>query len=153
MKFSDMKAPSKYLTKEDIDPRKLVTIRRFAAEVLEMKNKTEDKWVLYFNEFQKGMVLNVTNQKLLLMACGLSKDADTNDAIGKKIVIWNDPSVTDLKGDLIGGIRIRQYRPNPNAPVSPPPSQEEVNAKMWPTGPGPLREPGSDDEFNDDINF
>lgn len=134
MKFSQMKPPSKYLTKEDVDPKRLVTIRRFALETLEMRNKTEEKWVLYFNEFEKGMILNPTNKKLLLMACGIHEDEDNSVAIGKKIVIFNDPSVQDLSGELVGGIRIRKAELRP------------VPKELLP----PAREPGSDNGFLDD---
>lgn len=136
MKFSAMKAPSKYLTKEDVDPKKLVTIRKFAMETIEGRGKSEDKWILYFAEFEKGMVLNPTNQKLMMMALGLTPDADTNEAIGKKIVVWNDMSVQDLNGELVGGIRIRKYNPSPGAqrPADPP-------------------HPPVEYEFSDDIPF
>ena len=135
MKFSAMKTPSKYLTKEDVEPKKLVTIRKFAMETIEGRGKSDDKWVVYFQEFEKGMVLNPTNQKLMLMALDLSADSDTNDAVGKKIVIFNDPSVQDLNGELVGGIRIRKYNLSPAAQAkqAPPPPKE--------------------DEFEDDIPF
>lgn len=137
MKFSAMKAPSKYLTKEDVDPKKLVTIRKFAMETIEGRGKSEDKWILYFAECEKGMVLNPTNQKLMMMALGMTPDSDTNDAIGKKIVVWNDMSVQDLNGELVGGIRIRKYNPSPaqQAQKAPPPPADEP------------------EEFNDDIPF
>lgn len=136
MKFSQMKAPSKYLSKEDIDPKKLVTIRKFAMETIEGRGKSEDKWILYFNEFEKGMVLNPTNQKLMMLALGLTPDTDTTEAIGKKIIVWNDMSVQDLNGELVGGIRIRKYNPSP--------AQQAVK-------PEPL--PPAADEFEDDIPF
>lgn len=134
MKFSAMKPPSKYLTKEDAEPKKLVTIRKFAMETIEGRGKSDDKWVVYFQEFEKGMVLNPTNQKLMQMALGLTADSDTNDAIGKKIVIFNDPAVQDLNGELVGGIRIRKYNPSPGAQQAAPP-------------------PPKEDEFEDDIPF
>lgn len=118
MKFGAMKPPSKYLAKEDADPAKLVTISRFAVEQMENRGKKENKFIVYFNEFEKGMVLNSTNRKLMQMAFGLTDDDDADQAIGKKIVIWNDPSVQDLSGDLVGGIRFRKYTPKqPAAPV------------------------------------
>lgn len=175
MKFSAMKAPSKYLTKEDVDPRKLVTIRKFAMETIEGRGKSEDKWILYFAEFEKGMVLNPTNQKLMQMALGLTPDSDTNDALGKKIVIWNDPSVQDLNGELVGGIRIRKANLNPAAQAAPA-QRGHVQPQRQPGGmaghfagqavgqptygdsipPGATvdREPGSDDgDFDDEIAF
>lgn len=155
MKFSQMKAPSKYLAKEDIDPKKLVTIRGYVLEnVAPMGKPPEQKWVLYFNEFQKGMVLNTTNRKLLEMATGSD---DTDHTVGMKIVVFNDPSVQDLTGNLVGGIRIRKYNPRPEngAAIATHPQQPPV--KAWPAASQsaqlPTREPGSDDDFNDEINF
>ena len=152
MKFGQLKPPSKYLTKEDADPAKLVTIKRFSLETLEMRDKSEQKFVVYFNEFDKGMVLNTTNRKILQKSLGLTDDDDVNSAIGAKIVLFNDPNVQDLNGELVGGIRFRKYIPKPKQPLSPPPPQAEVNAKIWPAGPAAAREPGSDDDFNDDIS-
>lgn len=123
MKFGQMKPPSKYLTKDDAEPAKLVTIRRFAVEQMESRGKKEDKFIVYFAEFEKGMVLNSTNRKLMQMAMGLTDDDDADQAIGKKIVIWNDPSVQDLSGELVGGIRFRKYSPRPQAAPAAPVEQ------------------------------
>lgn len=147
MKFSAMKVPSKYLTKDDADPKKLVTIRKFTMETIEGRGKSDDKWILYFSEFEKGMVLNPTNQQLMLKALGLAPDDDTNEAIGKKIVIFNDPSVQDLNGQLVGGIRIRKYNPSPAVQVAPA-------AKPAQRMPDPVEsQQMAADEFGDEIPF
>ena len=152
MKFGQLKPPSKYLVKEDADPAKLVTISGFALETLEMRDKKEQKFVVYFNEFEKGMVLNTTNRKIMQKSLGLTDDDDTNAAVGQKIVLFCDPNVQDLNGELVGGLRFRKYIPKPKpATASPALSQAEVEAKLWPSKSQQSREPGSDDDFDDQL--
>jgi hypothetical protein len=90
---------SKYLKKEDADPAILVTIRGLEQENVAMENKPpEMKWIMYFNEQTKGLVLNTTNAQLC-----------ANDWIGRKIVLYNDPNIS-YQGKLVGGIRIRSSK-------------------------------------------
>lgn len=137
MKFAQMKPPSKYLAKEDIDamPNKaaLVTIRAFTQENIAMKDKPpEFQWVMWVNEFNKGLILKTTNRLLLCGALGI----DPNDeggperAVGQQVVLWSDMSVIG-PNNSIGGLRIRQvkrrgFTPRPEAalqtPVPPAPT-------------------------------
>jgi hypothetical protein len=100
------------------------------------------------------MVLNPTNSQLLCMALGIDpKEGDTNEAIGKRVVIWNDMSVRGLDGNLVGGIRIRAANIRPAAPtVSTQAQQVQPAGNLgWPqTMPSPhiqqpSRVPGEDD--------
>ena len=162
MKFGAMKPPSKFLAKEDLSNGKmLVTVRGFSQENLGRQGQAQElKWIVHFNETQKGMVLNPTNQQLLCMALGIDpKEGDTNDAIGKKVVIWNDASVRGLDGNLVGGIRIRaaNLRPAQQTPQQSPAVQSQGFAPVgqnlgWPTPQqAPAREPGSDDDFDSEL--
>lgn len=163
MKFSQMKAPSKYLAKEDIEalPNKaaLATIRGFTQENLALKDKPPElKWIIWFNEFQKGMVLNPTNRTLLCAALGIDPNADdgTDRAIGKQIVVWVDMSVIG-PNNTVGGLRLRAVRrpkfdPRPQqaqptvaemtqSTAAPPPEKKlTVGIDVIPGG-GTLREP------------
>ena len=106
---------SKYLKKEDVIPDKLYTIRHF-----ELVNAAGDdqpkemKWCMYFNEVDKGMLLNSTNIQLMKMALNV---AGPLQAVGRQIVLYNDPSVS-YGGKLVGGIRLRA--PKLRAPAPPP---------------------------------
>ena len=105
-KISEM-IESKFLKKEDVDPSVLVTIDRVAQNNVAMQGvDPEMKWCLYFLEMDKPMVMNSTNLHLAGNACGSD---DTDDWIGKKIVLYNDPNVS-FGGKLTGGIRVRSQK-------------------------------------------
>lgn len=103
MKATSM-IPSKFLKKEDVEPPVLVTIRSFKEENVALENKTEEfKWVMYFDELKKPLVLNSTNIQLTVHALNSN---ETEEWVGKKIVLYNDPNVS-FGGKITGGIRIR----------------------------------------------
>ncbi len=133
MKLSEI-VPStgKYLKKEDADPAILVTVKAFSQEDVSAQGEPPElKGTVHFHEVEKPLVLNQTNAQLMAIATGLSGDSDETEFIGKKIVLFNDPTVS-FGGKITGGIRIRAARNQP--------------------APAP-REPGSDDDFNDPLNF
>lgn len=108
MKIGQMKT-SKYLKKEDVGSGKLVTIAKIDQQDVSLENEpSEMKYVMYFRESivdgeNKGMVLNWTNIQLCARACG---SEETDDWVGKQIVLFDDPNVS-FGGKLTGGIRIR----------------------------------------------
>lgn len=139
MKISAM-MPSSYLKKEDVPTPALVTISRFTHENLAQDGQPKDeKWVMHFNEFDRGLVMNPTNLQLAALALGSD---DTDDWLGRQIVLYTDPNVS-FGGKLVGGLRLRarkQSRPAA-APAAPPP-------------PPPPRAPvASFDDMDDDIPF
>lgn len=96
---------SKYLTKDDVGEDGLIlTVKGFRMETLESDDGNEDKMVLHFVEDVKPMVLNRTNAQLIAVATG-AKIA--GDAKGKKIVVYNDPTVS-FGGKITGGLRIKK---------------------------------------------
>jgi len=98
---------SKFLKKEDVDPPVLVTIDRLTQQNVAMQGADpEMKWSMFFLELDKPMVLNTTNLHLCSQACGSD---DTDDWMGKQIVLYNDPNVS-FGGKLTGGIRIRSRK-------------------------------------------
>ena len=98
MRMSDM-FPAKYLKKEDFDAPTVLTIKNCAVEEV---GKNDAKPVMYFNERVKGLVLNKTKASLLSETFG-----DDSDAwVGRKVRLSSDPSVRDLAGKIVGGIRL-----------------------------------------------
>lgn len=98
---------SKYLKKEDVGQGKLVTIKALKRENVAREDEEPDyKYIMSFRDIDKGMVLNSTNIQLCALACG---SQETDDWIGKQIVLFEDPSVS-FGGKLVGGIRIRAPR-------------------------------------------
>ena len=103
-KVHEMK-DSKFLKKEDAGAGILVTIRSIDRENVAKEGAEPDmKYVMFFEETDKGMVLNMTNAQACQMACGGAEDTD--DWIGHKVVLYNDPNVS-YAGKITGGIRLR----------------------------------------------
>ena len=103
---------SKYLTKDDVgEDGMILTIKGVRMETLESDDGNEDKVILYFVQNVKPMVLNRTNAQLIAVATG-AKTA--GEARGKKIVVFNDPTVS-FGGKITGGLRIRKVTGEPKA--------------------------------------
>lgn len=124
---NDLKS-SKFLTKNDVEPDVLVTIKSYELTNVAMETQApEEKYVLYFEELEKPLVLNMTNGMLLAAITG-SEDFD--HWLGQKIVLWNDKTVS-FAGKITGGIRIRASKggqPNPDyvGDNSPPPTDDDI---------------------------
>lgn len=110
---------SKFLKKEDVDPAILVTIKALRQADVSMDDKPEElKWTVFFRETKpdgtplKPMVLNSTNVQLITMAVGTD---ETDEWIGKQIVLFNDPTVS-FGGKITGGIRVRAPRTKTEEP-------------------------------------
>lgn len=115
--INDLKQ-SKFLTKADVDPPVLVTIRGWEQVNVAMEGAPPDlKYALHFNELDKPMVLNSTNGQIIAAVTG-SQEFD--DWTGRKIVLYNDPNIS-FAGKLTGGIRCRAPKNQPQpAPAAPP---------------------------------
>lgn len=102
---------SKYLAKNDVgEDGVILTIRGFKREVIDSDDGEEEKTIVYFEEQDyKPMVLNRTNAQLIAVATG-AKTA--GEARGKKIVVYNDPTV-GFGGKITGGLRIRKVAGQP----------------------------------------
>ena len=111
-KVSDM-VQSKYLRKEDIEDDTPATIRGVKLEDLGQEGQKEQRWIIYFKEQPKGMVLNVTTIRVLESAYG----DDTDTWIGKRVLLYVDPNVS-FQGRVVGGLRLRVPRPQKAAPVA-----------------------------------
>lgn len=141
MNISEM-TQSNYLKKEDCIPDKLVTIGGLEHKnVAQTGEPPEMKFCLHLNEFDKPLVLNQTNIQLIAMVTG---SPETNDWIGKRIVLWNDPSVS-YGGQITGGIRVRAPRNQPQQPAQPTPARDALQQPVNATPVG--------QNFDDDIPF
>jgi hypothetical protein len=101
--INDLKK-SKFLTKIDVEPAILCTIRGYdSVNVAQEGAPPDEKWALHFNELDKPLVLNSTNGQIIAAFTG-SEDFD--GWIGKQVVLYFDPNVS-FGGKLTGGIRCR----------------------------------------------
>ena len=124
---------SKYLKQSDVQDEMTVTIQKVGkANVAREGDEPEYKWLVRFDELSKPMVLNSTNIKRLAKACNSD---DTDEWLGKKVVLYVDPDV-EFAGNVVGGLRIRAKQATP--------ATRQVQPKQ--TG-------GKFDDMADDIPF
>lgn len=117
---------SNFLKKGDVEPPLLITVSGFEEQNVAMEDKPEDmKWVLWFNELDKPLVLNQTNGTIM---SHIAKSEEFSDWVGKEVEIYFDPTVM-FGGEMKGGIRLRP----PYAP--PPPAQRPAQAARPATRP------------------
>ena len=116
MKVSDLMT-SKWLKQSDVPEDRLVTVKELKKQnVARDDEDAEYKYTIFFEEFEKGMVLNSTNIKRLGKALG----DDTDNWPGGKVVLYVDPDV-EYAGQIVGGLRIRAAR----KPGAKPPARTE----------------------------
>lgn len=117
MNVNDLKK-SKFLTKNDVMPPVLVTIESVEeVNVAKEGADPEMRWTLIFKEMEKPLVLNSTNGQIIAALVG-SEESD--DWIGHKIVLYNEPTVS-FGGKITGGIRVRApktIKPKPMPPLN-----------------------------------
>jgi len=134
----DSMKTSNYLKKEDVGSGVLVTIRSMVQDNIAQDNRPEDlKWLIFFNEFEKPLVTNVTHREQI---ASYLNSRNSDDWLNQKVVLWNDKSVV-FQGK-IGAIRIRpaqqeqNYAPQNYAPQNyapqdygNPPQQTQPNVR------------------------
>lgn len=104
MKTSELRR-SRFLKKEDVDPPIDVTITAVKQDNVAMQDDAPDmRYVMFFKELEKGLVLNVDNGELLTDITGSD---DSENWIGHQVQLWSDPSVK-YGGKRVGGVRIRR---------------------------------------------
>jgi len=105
---------SKYLKQSDAPDPVIVTVTKIGrVNIAKEGDPPEEKWAIRFREFNKPMLLNSTNIKLLEKACGSD---NTDDWIGKEVILFNDENVT-FGGQVVGGLRIRKQQAEPTRRV------------------------------------
>jgi hypothetical protein len=111
---------SKFLKRSDVGDGTIVTITGVSRENVAKEGAPEElKWILHVEEFDKGLVLNSTNGQLIAQAL---KSEESDDWVGGKVVLYDDPSVS-FGGKLVGGIRVRAVPKANLQPVSRPATQ------------------------------
>lgn len=120
----------KYLSVGSFPRPVRVVIRELRREMVGRQDgPKEKKGILYFQGYDKGMVLNKTNVKALVRILGTDDDKEW---IGKSVVLRNDESV-EYGGKITGGLRFSAL------PRRTPADTD--------TDPVPMRQPGEDDEM------
>ena len=144
-KLSDM-INSKFLKKEDF------TVQGFSVtfnscermNVAPESQPKEMKYVAYFDEFEKGLVLNAINATTLSEIFGSD---NTDDWVGNVAIAYLDPNVS-MSGKRTGGIRFRGAEPARRAA----PQTDETSRRTVPGRPAPQRARAGQD-LDDDVPF
>ena len=99
----------RYLKHQDLQGQDMVlTIDRVTREGIKEKDGSEKKkFILYFKEVEKGLVLNATNMNTLY---AVLKSDESDDWIGKRITLYEKEDV-EFGGKLVSAIRIRPKAP------------------------------------------
>lgn len=101
----DAAFPSSYYKAADLNDKPVkVTMARVVMEDIGGDHKP----VLYFEENEKGLVLNKTNANNIKALYGSNTDAWT----GKEIVLF--PTVTDFQGRSVDCVRVRGVKGAPS---------------------------------------
>jgi hypothetical protein len=100
--------PSKYLEGKTLDGDLSLTIKHVEMETVGQGDDVDTKPVVYFNEVNKGLILNKTNANTVSHLHG----DDTEDWIGKRITIF--PTEVDFQGKQVMAIRVRLRAPGGN---------------------------------------
>lgn len=130
---------SKYLTKEDCEPAIKVTVLRCDEEDVSMTNEPAKlKYVLYFKEREKGLILNLTNWDRIE---AIAKEPNSDNWGGTILTLFNDPTV-DFGGKLVGGVRVwvAQVVPDGIDQAQSPAKPPQGNAAYRGDGPPPPTE-------------
>lgn len=147
--------PSRFLKASDFeDGDATLIISDIREEAVGQGRDSEDKWILYFEGTEKGLVLNKTNSTILAKLYG----DDTDGWIGQSITLY--ATEVQFKDDMVEAIRVRSKAPKgrggpaagtgavpPGKPYGKPPK-----AKAEPV-PAPADDDDDDDDEGGDIPF
>ena len=116
--------PSKYLKSGDLEEDMRLTIKSLTQENLGQGDEQEVKPVLYFQEIEKGMVLNKTNCDTISNLYG----PETDDWTGKRITIF--ATEVEFRGRQTLALRIRMRQPGGNGDDDKQPASEKA-LNVW----------------------
>lgn len=103
--------PSKYLKSGDIpeDADLILTIKEVVQETVGQGEEAESKPIVYFQEQEKGLVLNKTNATAIMGMYG----PETNGWVGKRIAMF--ATEVDFAGKQTLALRVRLKAPKAGA--------------------------------------
>lgn len=122
-----------------------LTIKGIAAEKLNNKGQSETKYVLYFEETIKGLVLNKTNAARIAALYG----GETDDWTGKRITLYTE-KVRAFGGDH-NAVRVEERKPAPVKNGKPAKNEDPFPGKVDEDHPDPVSQmdtffPSEDDD-------
>ncbi len=119
---------SKNLRKEDVPHPFIAIISGVQVQTFEKtaRSPREDKDMLFFTDPSiKPLGLNVTNKRIIIAAYGDESD----NWCGQPVEIYVDPNVTNSRGEIVGGIRLRIPAPRTAAAIGTAPAPAPIAAQ------------------------
>ncbi len=105
--------PSRYLKASDCEDGDItLTIKEIRQERIGQGRDADDKWILFFEEEEKGLVLNKTNTNTIAKLYG----DDTDDWDGKQVTLFS--TEVSFQGDMVEAIRVRSKPPKARGKVA-----------------------------------
>lgn len=98
--------PSRWLRAIDIDGELEVQVRHISKEILTGKDSQEEKYVMWFQGLQKGLVLNKTNAVKMGEIFGAD---DYREWADTSIVLYS--TSVEAFGETVKAVRIRAVNP------------------------------------------
>jgi hypothetical protein len=116
--------PSKYMKATDLDGKEFrVTISGLRSE--KVVDTEPEKWILYFQGSDRGMVLNQTNGATLMTAYGKNTDGWINQAVilYAEMTSYQNKMGLRVRPDGAGHLRHATGQQPPMTESPPPPSE------------------------------
>jgi len=132
--------PTKFLSAADIEDLEGPVV--MGEVVMEDMNDGSRKPVLYFQNLDKGLVLNKTNGNTISAVYG----DDTDEWAGHKVQLISVP--VEFQGKMVDGIRVRAKQQKQSQPK--PAAYGEAKARV---SSGKPMEEGSKEMIDDDLPF
>jgi hypothetical protein len=144
---------SKFLRAEDLTAAKTFRIKSVTEELVGQGADQQEKLVVWFTNSPKGLVLNRLNNR------AIRKDYGDDTAGWTRKLIEVFPTQTDLRGRLVGALRVRIPPPKQAKPAAvlssfaAPPASKAVKptATKKPAPAIPPPEPEEDLDLDDEI--
>jgi hypothetical protein len=140
---------SKYLNANDLTQEKALRIKKVTVEMVGRGSAQEQKPIVWFTNHDKGLVLNITNNRTLRGTFGDNMETWA----GKVIVVY--PTQTDFAGKIVGALRVRIPPPKQAAAAAgngQPAKQKAQDALEGVVMP-PESKPSLKDDLDDEIGF
>jgi hypothetical protein len=116
---------SRFLKSEDLDKERKFRIKTVTEEEVGTGAEKEKKLVVWFTNDPRGLVLNKTNNRTLRNAYG----DDVTGWTGKVVMMFT--VMTDNRGKIVPGLRVRILPPKQPAAAAVPP-QQPANTEWLP---------------------
>jgi hypothetical protein len=129
---------SKYLKATDLECEKKFRIKKVTEQELGVGKDKEQKLVVWFTNDERGLVLNVTNNRTIRGAYG----DPTEGWVGKIVVIF--PAMVDVRGKMGPALRVRIPPPKQAAAATPSkPALPSGNGAAAPPPPAAVSPPAA----------